>query len=116
MRWTKEHLAEYMAKINPREEAQDTPDPGRESYLQSSCIRYCKDHGWPVFHDWSRKRNTAGWPDLFIFMDGRVVLVELKAAGGRLSNDQKTLRNMLKWQGHEVYVVRSFKRFVEVVS
>ena len=73
-------------------------------------------HGFPVFHDWSKKKNQPGWPDLFIFTENRVVLVELKAADGKLRKEQRDLKQNLSWLGHTVYVVRSYAGFIRVME
>jgi len=117
MNWTKEQIVEYMArrKIQGNTLSTEIPDQGPESRLQANCLKYCKEHGWPVYHDWSRKKNQAGWPDLFVFLpEGRMVLIERKAAGGKLRTEQQRLKRTLAWLGHTVHVVRSFKKFLEV--
>lgn len=123
LNWSQEDFTAHMARMERLKRGpalhvakKETADPGLENDLQGKCIRYCKGKGWQVFHDWSKRCNERGWPDLFIFAEGRVILVELKAAGGRLSDDQRTLRHMLNYLGHPVRVVRSFKRFIEVVE
>jgi hypothetical protein len=118
MNWTEDQLKEYWARIGRIDKLGDlgTPDPGPESKLQAKCLQFCKEHGYPVFHDWSRKRNMAGWPDLTIYMKNRVALVELKAAGGRLSSEQKRLRQKLLWLGHPYHVVRSYVGFLRAIK
>lgn len=99
------------------DEVNQTPDEGPESQLQKKIMEHCRKHGWPVFHDRSRRRNQPGWPDLFMFLpEGGVVLMELKAGNKKLRKEQKELRRVLNWLGHNVYIVRSFKRFLEVVE
>jgi hypothetical protein len=48
--------------------------------------------------------------------EGRVVFLELKAEGGKLRSEQKRLQRMFLFLRHEWYQVRSFKRFLEIVS
>ena len=92
-------------------------DAGPESRLQAKCLKYCRDHGWPCLHDRSKKKNEPGWPDLFIFMpEGRVQLIELKAGGGKLRKEQQALKINLSYLGHGVKVVKSYKRFLEVMK
>ena len=75
-RWTPEQLAEYMTRRQTKVD-EDIPDAGLEVDLQTKCLKYCDDNGWPAWHDWSRKKNKPGWPDLIIFMDeSRVELME----------------------------------------
>ena len=94
----------------------DKPDPGPESELQKKCLNYCREHGFPVFHDYSREINNPGWPDLFVFADkGRVVLVELKSGKAKLRKEQDQLRRVLNWLGHTVHIVRSYRGFLKAV-
>ena len=119
LRWTPDQATEYMSRFKKKpvnRELEDQPDPGPESKLQAKCMKYCKEHGFPVFHDWSKKRNQPGWPDLFVFIKGRVVLVELKAESGKLRKEQKHLRQVLNWLSHTVYVCRSYAGFVRIMT
>jgi len=117
-RWTQEQLDEFNVRrgswVDPDK---DLPDPGPESKLQAKCLKYCKEKGYPVWHDWSRKANVAGFPDLMIFLpEARFVLIELKAASGRLRKEQQALHRNLMFLGHIVHVVRSYKRFIEIME
>lgn len=95
----------------------EKPDSGWEQTLQRKCEQWLRDHGYPYIHDRSRKKNKRGIPDLICFLpEGRVVVVELKAKGGRMSPEQTQMLRMLKYLKHEVFEVRSFKRFVEIVG
>jgi hypothetical protein len=123
MRWTEDQYDNWQEQRRQAWEAAgegpgpEEADPGLENELQSKCLTYCREHGWPVFHDRSKKKNKAGWPDLFIFMpESKLILIELKSAAGKLRKEQKDLKLQLNWLGHEVYVVKSFKRFLEVVG
>jgi len=118
VRWTEDQLVEYRAKNAPLyAESPDTPDPGLESGLQQKVLEYCKEHGWPCFHDRSRKKNEPGWADNFIFLPKRlVVLIELKSETGTLRKEQKEKRLTLEFLGHHVYQARSFRRVVEIIQ
>lgn len=95
----------------------EIPDVGPERRLQAKCLQYCQDKTYKVWHDWSRKKNQPGWPDLMIFMpEGRVRLVELKSAGRKLRKEQQEVSRHLLFLGHRVHIVRSFKRFLEVME
>jgi hypothetical protein len=53
-------------------------------------VRELAEHcGWLVHHPWSSKRSTAGWPDLAMARDRRLVLAELKTEKGRVSREQR---------------------------
>lgn len=57
-----------------------------------------------------------GFPDLFIFKKGRVGLLEVKADGGKLSDNQKTCHAHLRDEGLPVAVVRSSLDVVETLK
>lgn len=119
--FTNEWLVSYLAKRKAEKDPlfpipEDIPDPGLESTLQKKVQDYCKEHGWPCFHDRSRKVNEPGWPDCFIFLPGKVVLIELKSSAGIFRKEQQELRRLLGWNDHMVYIARSFKRVVEIVE
>jgi len=117
MRWTKDDLTMYLAQRQKQVAVKDDPDQGPEKVIQVKCQKYCKTNGWPCFHDYSKKSNTPGWPDMMIFMDnGRVELIELKAAGGELRTEQQALHRQLMFLGHKVHVVKSYKRFIQIMK
>ena len=128
MRWTKEQYEEYTERISQAklvqkdnlsqgDDAKDYPaDKGPESGLQAKVINYCKEQGWPIFHDRSKKVNEPGWADNFIFLPkGKMVLIELKSSSGKLRKEQIELRLALKWLGHEVHVAKSFKAVMAIL-
>ena len=124
-RFTNEWYIAYMAKLKAKpfagvdrtKPAEDVPDPGLEKKLQKRVMDYCKENGWPCFHDRSRGVNEPGWIDCFIFLPGgRVVLIELKSAGGKFRKEQLHLRRVLGYNDHMVYIARSFKRVVEIIQ
>ena len=125
MSWSDELVKDYMAEYHKKmgsfgvgsELVDDEPDPGPEKVLQNKILKWCKQRGYPVFHDNSRRKNIAGWPDLTIVMeDSKVLFVELKSAGGKLRKEQQHLKQVFHWLKHEIHVVKSFKRFLEIVS
>ena len=98
-------------------EKPDKPDTGPEKRLQAKCLEYCKEHGFLVWHDWSRKKNQPGWPDLMVFLpEGKVRLIELKSGGRKLRKEQQEISRHMLFLGHRIYVARSFKRFLEVMK
>ena len=120
--FSNEWLVGYLAKREREREKsfplpEEAPDIGLESNLQKKLIQYCREHGWPCFHDRSKRVNDPGWPDNIIFLPGgKVVLIELKSASGRLRKEQLELRRILGWNDHMVYIARSFKRVVEIIE
>lgn len=122
MRWTQDQFESYIASKgkwpgNTLEICPDKPDPGKESRLQAKCEAWMKERGFPCFHDRSRGKNRAGWFDLTCLLpEGRTVFIELKSGSGRPSPEQSNLIRQAKYLKHEVYEVRSFKRFIEIVT
>jgi len=117
LNWSQAELDEFNARRGDWVKVDDTPDAGPEKVLQAKCIKYCDACGWICFHDWSKKKNKAGFPDLTIFMDnGRVELIELKAAGGKLRSEQQQLHRQLMFLGHSVHIVKSYKRFIQIMK
>jgi hypothetical protein len=122
MNWTEEQFAEYQAKRRPSipETKPDLPptiDDQPERALQDRIEGWCRENGFYAFHDRSRKCNQPGHPDLVIALrDGRVLWLELKARGGRLRPEQAMIGKLLTFCGHEWHCVRSWKRFMEIVT
>jgi len=120
-RWTKERLAEhmaYMAVCFPRGSTlpEYKADSGPESKLQAKIQKWAADKGFPVFHDRSRKKNTPGWPDITLCLPkGIVLFLELKSAKGVLRKEQAEIRRQMKYLKHYHFVVKSYKRFQEII-
>jgi RecB family endonuclease NucS len=116
-RWTQEQYEAYIVAKGRHPEDVDKPDSGKESRLQSKCEKWLKQHGFPFVHDRSRKKNTRGIPDLICFLpEGRTVIIELKAERGKPTPEQTQMLRMLKYLKHEVYIIRAYKRFIEVMK
>jgi len=63
--------------------------------------------GWLAYHPFDSRRSTAGWPDLALVRDGRLVLAELKSEAGRVSPEQRTwLAELSSVAGVETYLWR----------
>jgi hypothetical protein len=58
----------------------------------------------------------VGWPDLTFTLKGRSIAVELKSAKGKLTQEQKDTLAQLKRNGAEVYVMRSFDTFYDLLN
>lgn len=56
---------------------------------QGFVVSYAALKGWQHFHDLDSRRNNAGFPDLVLVRDGRVVFVELKKEDGRVTTAQQ---------------------------
>jgi hypothetical protein len=124
MRWTETQLETYLAK-QPRADVsgdrwQDA-DEGPENRLQAKIVEWAKTWGKPCLSFRQSKKAqgfiTPGWPDITLALaKGRVLFLELKSAKGVVEDDQKQIHLQLMALGHEVHVVRSFKRFLAIVG
>jgi len=118
--WLDSYLEQYHQAMEAEPSPEDdpeVPDTGPEKVLQAKCEAYCRRKGWPCFHDRSRKVNERGWPDLTIFMpEGRVELIELKGAAGKLRAEQQALHRQFMTLKHSIHVVKSFKRFIQIME
>lgn len=123
LNWTEEQWEEYQARRNagkgrlkPSSPVPE-PDEAPEAKLQARIETYCADRGLYCFHDRSRKKNDPGFPDCVIACRaGRVVWLELKSKCGRLRPDQRRVRDMLIFCGHEWHLVRSYRHFIQIME
>ena len=50
-----------------------------EAQFQAQVIKMATDiYGWEVFHDGDSRRSNAGFPDLGLVKDGKLIFAELK--------------------------------------
>jgi hypothetical protein len=125
MRWNPDSVADYMEqyvrKMRPVEPAaSDVADDGPESRLAGRISKWAKNSGYPILNlRQSAKTKTLiplGWPDVCLVLPGRVVFIELKSAGGRLRKEQHEVARQFAYLKNAIHVVRSFKRFMEIVN
>lgn len=74
-----------------------------ESDIEQKHRRDAEANGWFVEKIMRTSRN--GFPDRFYAKNGRVVLIEWKKPGGRLSKQQELRHAELRAAGVEVYTV-----------
>jgi len=65
-------------------------------------------HGWlKTYHTWNSRHSQAGWPDLVILRNGRLLAVELKSQAGRMTKAQTEWLGLLETvPGIDTYVWR----------
>lgn len=120
--WTDEQYQEYMQKFNkdikPYHPETFESDEGPESDLQRKCNEWLNNRGYPYIHDRSRKKNKKGKIlDLHIYLPaGRHVVIELKVKGNKMSDEQLDTYRKILYLGHEIYEVRTFKQFLEIME
>lgn len=78
-----------------------------EKEFQRQVVDLAELRRWLVWHDNDSRRNAAGLPDLLLLRPPRLVFVELKAARGRISPQQKSwLESLGQCPGIETFVWR----------
>jgi hypothetical protein len=108
-----------LRKTNNDPDDDHEADEGLESELQKKIVQWCRDNGYPAqsFPD-SQKAITLlhpGWSDITILMYKRTLLLELKGKRTRTRKSQEKFQLQCKALGHEYHVVKSYKRFLEIV-
>lgn len=80
--------------------------PIRENAFRDAVKAYAERRGWKVMFHWSSLHSPAGWPDLFMLRDQRMVVAELKVGRGKLTDAQVKWLDAFRWldKGAEVYV------------
>lgn len=119
-RWSDSELTEYMLQFKKPESDDQEADLGPESILQAKIVKWAKGKGYPCLSLKQSKKARGyiipGWPDITLALPGgRTVWIELKAKKGVLKEDQKLIALMLLKLGHEWYVLRSFRKFLEII-
>ena len=117
--WAAEQIARATAGWpQDNREISEIPDPGPESELQRKAEEWLTERGYPFIHDRSRRKNKRGKIlDLHIYLSqGRHVVIELKAKGKTMTDEQRETYRKILFLGHEIYEVRSFKRFLEIME
>lgn len=79
-------LLEVFTGIKPMQK----DDILSERELQDQILAEAKTYNWLVFHDNDSRRNNAGFPDLVLVKDGKIIFAELKRESKRakLRDDQ----------------------------
>jgi hypothetical protein len=99
---------------------EDVPDGGKESVLAGKISKWAKTNGFPILNIRQTQRVKSvipvGWPDICLILPGRVVFMELKSASGKLRKEQHDLAIQFAHLGNAIHVVRSYKRFLEIVN
>jgi len=105
-----------LARMQPRATA-ESPGPAavRERDLHEQVLAECRLRRWICFHGSMAHatHRTIGEPDFIILRDqGRVILVEGKRPGGKLTPEQLALKIWAETLGHNVAAVYTFQDFI----
>ena len=68
-----------------------------EAEWLAQVVRWAKRGGWLVYHTRDSRGSTAGFPDLVLVKPPRVLFVELKRIGGRVSSVQHVWLDALEY-------------------
>lgn len=121
MRFTQAEYDAYIQRGFHLPPKDNEADDGPEKVLQRKIVTWAKDWGHPCL-SFRQSKNaigfiTPGWPDITLILHKqRVVFLELKSKKGRMSEDQKMMRLQLLSHGQEIYEVRSYKQFLQIVE
>lgn len=91
--------------------------PIREVELHNQILDYCRRRGWIALHGSTAcaTARTIGEFDFVVLADrGRVFLVEVKTAKGKLTPEQAGMHHWAARLGHQPKVVRSLREFEEL--
>lgn len=81
--------------------------PPLEKDFQQQVIDLAQIAGWLHYHTYDSRRSPAGYPDLSLVRNGRLIYAELKSESGSPSDEQqKWLDELDRVPGVEVYVWR----------
>lgn len=75
-----------------------------ERELQDAIVQTARVLGWRVYHTHDSRHSAAGYPDLTMVRNGRLVFAELKSATGKASEAQQEWLRDLRLSSAEVYM------------
>jgi Holliday junction resolvase-like predicted endonuclease len=85
-----------------------------EQQIQSKIKKYAESKGWIVIK--TIKLSEAGYPDLFMFKDGKTIFIEVKKQGGIISPLQELRQRQLREQGFTCEVIDNLEQFKNEIS
>jgi hypothetical protein len=118
MAWTHADLVAYEAR---RQHKQGLASEGveKESDLHAQVVAECKRRGWICMRGSMAEptaRPIGEWDATILADGGRVLFVEMKRKGGKLSPEQA---GMIQWAGnlgHRVHVIYNLEQFIELTK
>lgn len=125
MTFSQSDYVAMVARLNklPKMQERGRGDPigpvHKEDKIHDQIVQVCRGRGWIALHsrmDMATGRNVGEWDFTIMADGGRVFLIEVKTATGKLRPEQA---GMIAWAaklGHAVHVVRSLEEFCALVS
>ena len=80
-----------------------------EQQIQSKIKKYAEGKGWIVIK--TIKLSEAGYPDLFMFKNGKTLFIEVKKPGGIISPLQELRQRQLRQQGFTCEIIDNLEAF-----
>jgi hypothetical protein len=77
-----------------------------ERQFQASIVEAAGYAGWSCYWTWNSQHSPAGWPDLVLLKDGRILIYECKTAQGRIRPEQLACLALLQAAGIPARIVR----------
>lgn len=85
-----------------------------ENDVKQQVRDYLSIKKWFHFHILQGLGAYKGISDRIAVKEGRVLFLEIKAPGGKLSNDQKEFQANIENVGGEYYVIHSLEEIMEI--
>lgn len=86
-----------------------------ENDIKRQVKNYLNIKGWFNFHILQGIGAFKGIPDRIAIKNGRVILLEIKKPGGKLSEHQQRFKESMERAGGEYYVVRSLEEIMKIL-
>jgi hypothetical protein len=85
-----------------------------ESQIEAAAVKAAKADGWEAYKFTSPQRRSV--PDRLFIREGRVVFIEFKRPGGKLTSGQEREIAKLRKAGAEVHVCYSAQEAAEALK
>jgi len=86
-----------------------------ENDIKLQCKQYLSLKGYFHFYLTAGIASYKGAPDLVAIKNNRVLFLEIKRPGGRLSEHQQQFQLDIEGQGGEYYVVRCLDDLIKII-
>ncbi|MBA7569206.1 VRR-NUC domain-containing protein [Candidatus Atribacteria bacterium 1244-E10-H5-B2] len=87
-----------------------------ENDIKHQVKSYLNIKGWFNFHILQGLGAFRGIPDMIAVKAGRVIFLEIKKPGGKLSEHQQRFKETMGGAGGEYYVVRSLEEIIKILE